>query len=522
MTGRGRRRDDRALLILWAMIAAFVAVFAWIALIRHWSFQSGRFDLGNMVQATWTTGRGDLLGTTDTIGTQISRLGAHVDPILVVFTPFSWFLPTAEVLLFSQVAIVALGALPVFWLGRRWLGDDRLALAGAAVYLLLPAVQFPVLIDFHPVTLATPLLLFCIWAAEEQRWWTLAAFAIPTVLTKEQVGLALTMLGLWIAVRHRKRLAGAILAVAAGAWAAIAVFVIMPAYNPYGDQLHVQRYGALGNSAGEILTTVITRPWVPVEIMVSWDRLTYLLALLLPLLALSLLSPMLAACALPELVLNLLGAAPQHTVGFHYSAVIIPFLVASALLGLARLRSWRRSAPLVRAVARPGPVAVVMVLAVVVAGLRLGPFPWAYDIPLGANGISPVFWTLEDPDHGDVLEEAMEVIPGDAVVSATNHAGGHLSERRRVLLYPYIDDAEWVLVDGKYPGLSLVTDPRAFVACLRGMDTSPNWEVAFADTTEGVIVYRHNPNPSPATLVAKQLAPDARDPATCRLDLLPE
>ncbi len=59
------------------------------------------------------------------------------------------------------------------------------------------------LVDFHPVVLATPLLLFCIWAAEEQRWWALAVFAPLTALTKEQVGIALVMLGLWIAVRHR-------------------------------------------------------------------------------------------------------------------------------------------------------------------------------------------------------------------------------------------------------------------------------------------------------------------------------
>lgn len=76
-----------------------------------------------------------------------------------------------------------------------------------------------------------------------------------------------------------------------------------------------------------------------------------------------------------------------------------------------------------------------------------------------------------------------------------------------------------MIVDGKNPGLSLVWDPVAFALCLKGLDTSPYWEVAFADITEAVIVYRHNPDPSPAILAAKRLAPDARDPAECRIDL---
>ena len=97
-------------------------VFAYLAVARHRAFWTGRFDLGNMVQAVWSTAHGRPLETTDVTGDQFVRLGAHVDPILVLFTPLAWtgFLP--EALLVAQVLIVASGALPAFWLGRRWLG----------------------------------------------------------------------------------------------------------------------------------------------------------------------------------------------------------------------------------------------------------------------------------------------------------------------------------------------------------------------------------------------------------------
>ena len=55
-----------------------------------------------MVQAVWSTAHGRPLETTDVTGIQFSRLGAHVDPILAVFTPLAWtpFLP--EGLLVAQ------------------------------------------------------------------------------------------------------------------------------------------------------------------------------------------------------------------------------------------------------------------------------------------------------------------------------------------------------------------------------------------------------------------------------------
>ena len=62
-------------------------------------------------------------------GEQISRLGAHVDPILVVFAPLWWLWPSLVMLLTVQAVAVALGALPVFWLARKHLESERAALA---------------------------------------------------------------------------------------------------------------------------------------------------------------------------------------------------------------------------------------------------------------------------------------------------------------------------------------------------------------------------------------------------------
>ena len=167
-----RLRRDRAALLVWGLTAVWAGLFAWLSVQRYRGFSTGRFDLGNMVQAVWSTANGSFLDTTDVSGVQFNRLGAHVDPVLAAFAPLWMVWSSPEMLLVAQAVIVSLGALPAFWLGRRWLGDDRLAVAGAVAYLMAPGLMHATLFDFHPVTLSAPLLLFCIWAAEEARWVT--------------------------------------------------------------------------------------------------------------------------------------------------------------------------------------------------------------------------------------------------------------------------------------------------------------------------------------------------------------
>jgi Predicted membrane protein len=85
-------------------------------MLRHRSFETGRFDLGNMVQAVWSTAHGHPLRVTTLTGEQAFRLGAHIDPVLMLFAPLWWLWPSPDLLLVAQALAIALGALPVYWL----------------------------------------------------------------------------------------------------------------------------------------------------------------------------------------------------------------------------------------------------------------------------------------------------------------------------------------------------------------------------------------------------------------------
>lgn len=481
------RRPDAAALATCAMAAVFAVGMGWLANRRYDAFWTGRFDLGNMVQAVWSTAHGRPLDSTDVLGRQFVRLGAHVDPLLALLAPLWTVWPSPRMLLTVQVVALASGALPVLWLGRRWLGDDRLAVAGVAVYLLYPSVLWSAVSEFHAVTLATPLLVYCVWAVEARRPVVLGVCAVAAVLSKEQVGLAVAVLGVWAIVAHGRRRWGAAMAVGGVAWSVLAITVVIPAFTPTGTgSPFARRYAELGDGEGAILRSLVTRPWEAAAQMATQGRLLYLAALLLPLLLLPLAAPLLAAAALPDLLLNLLADYwPQYSIQFQYTAVVTPFLVVAALRGLARLRARTGPPVLVAVVRRPGPVAVAMVVAVVVAGWRGGPLPfWRY-VPGGSHIRVGEF---EVTSHSRVMARATALIPDDVPVSASNPFGAHLSDRRRVLTFPVVADARYVIVDERRPFLADRLVPAAEQRLpLLALRADPRFRIVFAE--DGVLVF---------------------------------
>ncbi len=468
------------------MAAGWAGVFSWYAVARHNAWWTARFDLGNMIQAIWNTGQGDFLMATNQIGQQVSRLASHVDPLLVVFTPLQWLTTSPIPILVAQSVIVASGALPAFWLGRRWLGDDRLAVAGAAAYLLYVPLQWAVLTDLHAVTLAAPLIMYAIWAAEARNDWVLGITVALALLSKEQVGLSIALLGLWIVVRQRRRIVGAVIAVVALAWTAIAVLVIIPSAGTGLPAPFAQRYGTFGDTPAKALVGAVTNP---VDVMVtlgSWGRIAYLLILLLPLLFLPLRAPLLALCALPDVLMNMLVQWwPNYSVEFHYAAVPSPYLIAAALLGLSNLRQGRRPAWLGNAAQAGGGMAIALVVAGMLATIIRGPLPWFG--PMSAATPQRLA-QYDNTATAAALDRAAALIPDDAIVSAGNKPGGHLSSRTRILVFPEIGDADWVIVDRTRPDMYDRLDADGFQQALNLVASRPDFRLVW--NQGGVVVFR--------------------------------
>jgi uncharacterized membrane protein len=455
-------------------MAAYAAGFASLSILRHRAFNTGRYDLGNMVQTVWNTAHGHFLQMTSGDGRQISRLAAHFDPILAAFAPLWWIWPSPEMLLVVQAIVVALGALPVFWLARKHLGSERAGLGFALVYLLYPATQWLTLNEFHPVALACPFLLFAFWYLDEDRLLPFAIFAVLATTTKEEIGLVVAGMGIWYAIRRRWR-PGAAIAGAGVLASVLAITVVIPHYNAGAESSFYGRYHAIGGSAGGIAKTAVTHPWRILEAAFHGNDVHYLLHLLLPLGLLFLLSPVALIAVVPELALNQLSStSTQTSIHFHYTAGAIAPLVVATVLGAAVLA---RRFP-------AGAVAAGAVAVALVASWKIGAIPlWGY-VP-GGEDYQRNDWRVTAHDH--VAAEALRLVPKNAVVSSTNVLGAHLSDRRRVLSLPKLADATWVVADETRSSYADRSAPLPAAAALVRLRQRPDWKLVFA--RDGVLVF---------------------------------
>jgi uncharacterized membrane protein len=355
----------------WTLVVA-AATVGWgmtlflVARERHAEFRYARFDLGNMVQAVWSTAHGRLFESTEITGEQVSRLGDHVDPVLIAFAPLWIAFPSPLTLEAVQIAAVASGAFPVYWLGRRHLGSERAGALVALAYLAYPWLAWTAVDAFHPVTLAIPLFLYCAWLLDTDRLAPFAFCAVLLLTTGELVGIFLAGLALWYGLdRGRWRIAAPV-ALLGVTWTCVALFVVVPHYSGHQSPFY-GAYESVGGSPRGIVETAVTDPGALLSAATESRDAVYVVLLAVPLAGLFLLAPLVATLALPQVALNVMADVPGTTDPHeHYSYAVVPFLFLALIVGLGR-----RSP---RAAELGASVAATVAIAAAVA---VGPWPGA-------------------------------------------------------------------------------------------------------------------------------------------------
>ncbi len=472
--------------------AVAAAVLGLLSVQRYRDFQEARFDLGNVVQVVFNTAHGHVLEASDPSGQEVSRLASHVDPVLAVFA-VPWLVwPNPAMLLVAQAVIVALAAWPAYRLGLRILGDPRAAMCCAFGLLLYPPLEYAVLNDFHAVTLAIPLLLWGFLFLEEDHRWRAVALLALAALCKEEVPLVIAFMGCYFALRKRALWP---LAVTAGALAyfALAVFVVIPHFN-HAASPFIGRYSQYGDTAGAVARHILLHPVSAITDYFAPRNVIYQVKLLAPFAFASLLSPLTALIALPELALNGLSAtAAQRSIEYHYVAAEVPVLFAAAVLGLARIGRYLTTRRRPREALESGDdgarrwslrLALVVLAACLIANYVAGPLPFA--LPGARFG----FERYAVGNHARTIGAAIAGIPANAAVSAQNRIGGHLSARRTVYLYPYIGAARYVVLDKHgigYLGLNEPPPEKRLFAVAQALLSSPRFRLIF--NRGGVLVY---------------------------------
>jgi uncharacterized membrane protein len=462
--GRARRR-------LWIAAALFAVVGL---LIQGWRIHSltASYDQGIFTQVLWNGLHGHPFEST--LSSQLStnvihggaapalgyrRLGQHFTPLLALWIPVVG-LGGAGALGVIQVLLITAAGLVLHQLARRWLAEDLAAMV-ALSFFGANAVLGPTWGNFTDLC-QLPLLVFLLLLALEKRSWTLGvpvALLIP--LVREDTGVVLAGIGLWLFLRQRQRwLIALALILWGGVWVLLVTSVLMPLFSEDTSRRFMlenfgQYLGAREKASSlDVLRASLGQPLLLLRELVSPpdQTLRYLLGQGLPLMLVPLVSlDSWLLMGLPLLGLLLArGSNNPLSINIRYTFLVVPGLFAGAALW------WRGHAPLfarrrVRAI-WAGCVALSLLFTLTSNPNRS--LSW-----LVPDSVSP--WVhvspLESWRHAAAAREVLALVPSGATASATTHLVPPLARREVLVRFPqsisYVDrqgrtrPVDWVAVD---------------------------------------------------------------------------
>jgi len=329
------------------LIGLFVLGFVAAAMLKLRYFLYEDIDLAIFTQAI----EGVLEGSGFSSIRGMAWFGDHASLILVPLAPLYALFPFPLTLLALQALALGLGAVPVFRLARRELSHDAAALAFAAVWLLQPALGWVALFEFHPETLAAPMLLAAFAAVRAGSWRWATAWALIALTAREDVALVIGALGLYAFTLRRPGAVrfGLTCLAAALVWLGFYFGLAKPSLAG-GGEAYAGMYRAWGASLPEALRAMVADPLRVVAALFSTPgspadslfKQQLWVQLLLPVAFLALASPLTLAIALPVLAEHLLSfRTQQHVIAYQYAVLIVPFVVAAAVLGARRIPASR-------------------------------------------------------------------------------------------------------------------------------------------------------------------------------------
>lgn len=469
-TGAGVRYTNAYRSLPFVFAVGFFALYVTYSLSLHYTYRTTGFDLGIFEQIVRSYAAGQL-PESSLKGPDFPIMGDHFSPILATLAPLYALWPSPNSLLTAQAALLAASIWPVTRVAidrfGPWLGA-AISIAYGTSWGLQSALAF----DFHEACFAVPLMAWVCHDLHYRRFGRAACAALPLILVKEDLGITVAAVGVYIFLHGRRRLGAALCATGAGAAIAV-LFVVIPAFNPGGENTYL---GYIDGDGGGLLTRLLL-PWR--------EKFTTLAWLVAPTAFLCLRSPIVLLAA-PTIAWRFWADNPSYWgTQYHYSAILIPIMFVAAIDAACRLRlsAWPHPR-----FAIPAMLAITSIVLLISTPLPLG------------RVAQRATWTKQFTPAETAL---LELIPDGASVAADNNLASHLTNRADVYLWPsYPNPAftpQWVIaLDPPQEGIAPASQQAEALSRLpvAGYELHKN--------RGRVMLWRHKymPSPAPASTVA--------------------
>jgi uncharacterized membrane protein len=410
------RFEENKALARWiavGMAILFVAVFIWLNSRQYLTFQLRAPDVARFDQAIWNTLHGRFLATT--IKEEII-LANHFSPYMALLSPLLLLWSDARILFAFQIVGIAAAGLILYKIV-----EEKYALLGLLFLLafyLNPALHQVTLLELRRVTLAMPFLALMLYGLYKGRRGLMLVGIIFALLCKENLGLIVAMVGVYLIVRERDWKWGAPIVLLGAIWSVGMVLWVIPAISPR-DYPQMRYFLDWGGSLGEVALNMARSPLRVLQSMFDGASLRAIWRLLLPL---AIVLPFLAVdvliIVLPLVAMMLLSnIQDMHQLQRWYMAPVLPVLFAAVAIGINRLP--RRYTPWAFA---------ALITATIVSFFLFS------QAPLGPR-FEPHRYTVTE--RHERAWEVIEAVPDEAIVAAQEAFVVPLAHRRQLYNYPW-------------------------------------------------------------------------------------
>lgn len=447
----------REKMILWAGVAGFVAIIFTISIFKYFRLGFNGFDLAIYNQAFWNTLHGHWFATSIN---PPSYLGDHAEWLILALAPLYALLPHPLTLVFLNVAVVAVSAIPVWLIAKMKFDKPLTRLLFPLLWLVNPYVWNLAFFEFHLITFAVPLVLFAAYFFLKNRWRAFMAMVIALLLCREDMSfivIGFAFLALFETIRGRKQPRDLWRWAALPVVLAVAAFTIdqmaITHFNPDGTYKFFVYYDWLGRTPLAIAAAALAHPLRVALHFLKPVNLYLVIVLMLPVIFLPFLRPrflLLIAIVTAEYMLSRDGAE-LVIIKSQYAAAFLPAIMLATIDGYERFMAMKKPFKLI-------PKDLVPVL-VIVASV----YVWfVYGPGLGLAK------SLALPNAREqALQAAVDLIPKDAPVVASFDTLTELSSR------PFVWPMSYFWIGKKQYGTSayilplapeyLVLDQRDFI-----------------------------------------------------------
>jgi uncharacterized membrane protein len=364
------------------------------------------------------------------------RLGQHFTPALLLWLPIYAIAPSPTTLFVIQVTLVTLAGIVLYNLARQRLSPALSTLITISYYGANGVIG-PSLANFHDIC-QLPLFFFSLFLALEKRWWWLFwTMAGLILLVREDAGVALFGVGVYLLGSRRDPWKGGILCGLSLGYMLLLTNLIMPLFSEdISRRFMIEQFGQYvdGDEAStlDVIWGMVSQPGRLLVELVNpvGENIRYLLGHWLPLMFIPAIAPSAWLLAGVPLIKTFLRQDPiALSINLRYSMNIVPGLFYGAVLWWAAHPQWIRSRWV-----RSGWIAA-MTLSILFTITSNPNRALSFAIP---DSIQPLVYRPAPSQwqHVGQIRAFMAEIPRDASVAATSHIVPHLSSRREVLRFP--------------------------------------------------------------------------------------